>query len=130
MTKDEFLRWDKSARDVIEIRMIYVDLTGNILTGMLLSQIVHEFSQGHATRTLITRGGQQWLAKSCAEWYDTIQFTEKRLRKHLADLESAGIIERQIFKLEGSPTMHIRIAWDVLQVGVEKLLCSDGIDVL
>ena len=129
MTKDEFLRLEQP---VIRTRKIYVDLTGDLLTAILLSHIIdwHQMDRDGSTRLQVQRDGQLWLARTQKQWSAEIRLSEKQVHRCLGVLTGLGLIEQRIFKFNNAPIGHVRIVWDVLQAKVKKLLDSDGIDVM
>ena len=40
MNFDDFLKWEQSSRDTVDFKTVYVDMVGDLLAGLMLSQIV------------------------------------------------------------------------------------------
>ena len=128
MTKNEFLYREQAYR-VIGVRVELIRaMEGDVLTGMLLSQIIYWHTPAHdgSSKLKVQQEGQLWLAKSYKEWHEEIQFSKKQTHRCLMLLESMGIIKLRIFKFNNAPTMHIQIVWDVLLPLLEKLEKSDS----
>lgn len=128
MTKNEFLYREQAYR-VIGVRVELIRaMEGDVLTGMLLSQIIYWHTPAHdgSSKLKVQQDGQLWLAKSYKEWHEEIQFSKKQTHRCLMLLESMGIIKLRIFKFNNAPTMHIQIVWDVLLPLLEKLEKSDS----
>jgi len=41
MEFNEFLSWELTTRDTIDFKKIYVDIAGDLIAGLLLSQIIY-----------------------------------------------------------------------------------------
>ena len=41
MTRQEFIAWEQVSRDTIDVKRCYVDIAGDLVAGILLSQIVY-----------------------------------------------------------------------------------------
>ena len=42
---NDFLAWEKASRDSIDFKKIYVDVAGDLIAGLLLSQIIYNFAK-------------------------------------------------------------------------------------
>lgn len=116
MTEDafeRFLRWEQASRESIDFKTIYVDMTSDLIAGLLLSQIVYwrlpDKKRKAKTKLRIERDGHVWLAKGYGDWWEEIRITEKQARRALEILEVRGLVSKAIYKFAGAPTTHIRI---------------------
>lgn len=116
ISKDEFLKWEQSSRDTIDIKKIYIDITSDLVSGVLLSQIIYWNlpSKKSDTKLRVEKEGELWLAKGRESWWDEIRLTAKQVDRALGILKENKIIETKIFKFDGNPTLHIKIIWDEL----------------
>jgi hypothetical protein len=110
-TRQTFLRWEISTRDTIDVKKIYIDVAGDLIAGIVLSQIVYwhlPARDGH-TKMRVVRNNLEWLAKSRDEWWSECRVKGKRLDRALGLLDN--IIEKKVFKFNGDPTLHVRLKW-------------------
>lgn len=133
----EFIAWERSTQDTIDLKKIYIDMTGDpnakneedragdVLAGLLLSQIVYWYLPDKDGKTRLTvshpsprdRGKPDapqylWLAKRRDEWWEEIRLTERQVDRAVKILVDRGLIETARFKFNGAPTLHIRLLWD------------------
>jgi hypothetical protein len=62
----------------------------------------------------VQHDGHFWLAKSRDEWWDECRVSPKQVDRGLDILAELGIIERKLYKFDGSPTIHLRLIEDAL----------------
>ncbi len=107
----EFLKWETATRDTIDVKKIYIDIAGDILAGLMLSQIVYWHLPGKngKTKLRVRKDGHFWLAKSYKEWWDEIRLTSHQARRALSILKEKGLVITQIRRFNGAPCNHIRI---------------------
>lgn len=113
-TIDRFLLWEQSSRDSIDVKRIYIDMAGDLITGIMLSQIIYWNLPDKAgqTRLRVNRDGRLWLAKSYKDWWAEIRLSEKQARRAIARLKELGLIATSVWKFAGVPTTHIAVNWD------------------
>lgn len=118
-----FLKWEERSLDVIGVKRCYVNIAGDLATGVLLSQIVYWFLPSKKTgspRVTIDREGRNWLAKKRDEWWEECCVTPKQFDRSIEILESLGIVTTALFKFSGSPTKHISLNFDRLIELIER----------
>jgi hypothetical protein len=110
----EFLLWERTTRDTIDFKKVYVDVADDLIAGLMLSQIIywHLPTKDGNSKMKVKKDGFTWIAKAHADWYDEIRVTEWQAPRALKILEERGIIEKRLYKFDGSPTVHIRIIED------------------
>jgi len=122
---EDFLRWERASRDTIDFKVCYVDMAGDLLTGLLLSQIIywHLPSKTGGSKLIVERDGYRWLAKMHGSWHDEIRMSRKQVVRALGILKDKGLIETESWRFNGLRTTHIRIvpekfleAWKVATV--------------
>jgi hypothetical protein len=104
----------EKANRSIAFRVLYADLAGDVIAGLLLSQIVywHGDDKNGVDRRRVKREGWLWVAKSYAEWYEELRLSKYQAMRALGKLERRGFIETRVFKWAGVPTKHVRVCWD------------------
>lgn len=92
----KFVSWERMARDVIDFKRIYVDMTGkpgeprsgDPLAGLMLSQIVyyHLPDRRGNPRLHIERSGNLWLVKRRTDWWEECRIKPKQADRILGVL--------------------------------------------
>lgn len=110
----QFLLWERSSRDSLDVKRVYIDIAGDLVAGVVLSQIVywHLPSRDGTPRLQVEREGKLWLAKGREEWWDECRISPKQADRALEVLEERGLIEVRLFKFGRAPRKHIRIRQD------------------
>ena len=107
----EFWGWEISSKDTIDFKKIYVDITGDVISGLLLSQIIYwhlpSKKNSEENKLKVKRNGKKWLVKSRDEWWEECRVSPKQVDRCLKVLRNKGIIETEIYKFSNSPTTHI-----------------------
>ena len=106
---NDFLAWERASRDTIDFKKIYVDITGDLIAGLLLSQIVYWYlpDKEGKTKLRVMKRGILCLAKTRFEWWDEIRFNPTQVDKGLKILRKKGIIRTKVHRFNGTPTIHI-----------------------
>lgn len=110
----QFIYWEKASRDTIDFKKSYVDLSGDLIAGLLLSQIVywHLPNNEGKTKLRVRHEGKLWIAKSRNDWWEEIRITAKQFDRASTILVGKKLIEKKTFKFNGSPMIHVRIIWE------------------
>jgi hypothetical protein len=100
-------RWDK----VLAHRIICCDITKDFTAGFVLSRLMYWFGDGEdgTPRAQVERNGHLWVARTYLQWFAECRLTEAEIIAAYAVLEKMGLIERNVWKFAGNPTVHIRI---------------------
>jgi len=108
---ETFLNWEKTTRDTIDFKRIYVDMAGDLISGLLLSQIVYWHLPGPdgKTRLRVEKDGHLWLAKNRGDWWDEIRITPKQVDRAINILSDRGLVVYQNSLFAGKRTPFIRI---------------------
>jgi len=53
MQTEEFLAWERASRDTIDFKTAYVDVAGDLVSGLLLSQIIYWHLPGENSPTCL-----------------------------------------------------------------------------
>lgn len=108
---ERFLAWERVSRDTIDFKKIYVDIAGDLVAGLMLSQIIYWHLPGHngEPKLRVERDGHRWLAKRRTEWWAECRISAKQADRALALLEQRGLVVTMLAKFDGAPTKHIRL---------------------
>lgn len=108
---EQFLLWERVSRDTLEVKRIYVDMAGDLIAGVVLSQIIywHLPNREGKPRLQVEKQGKFWLAKGRAEWWDECRISPKQADRALDVLREKKLIEVRLFKFGAAPTKHIRL---------------------
>ena len=123
---DRFLLWERASRDTLDVKRVYIDMAGDLVAGIVLSQIVYWHLPGRdgRPRLRVLRDGQHWLAKARTEWYSECRVSPKQADRALALLEARGLIEVRVFRFDGSPTKHVRLLPDGFLNAWQACVCG------
>lgn len=96
-------------------RISTIDAAGDLIAGILLDRIIYLLSPELDGKTeRIERDGYTWIARRRADWKDEIRISAKQYDRAARILERKGFIVTKTFRLDGDPTTHIRLNYDVL----------------
>ncbi len=111
---EKFLLWEATSRDTIDFKKIYVDIAGDLIAGLLLSQIIYWHLPGDQgdTKLRVEKDDYLWIAKARDDWYEEIRISAKQFDRGAAILIEKGIIVKDHFRFGGLRTVHIRLVHD------------------
>jgi hypothetical protein len=114
----DFILWEASSRELVDFKPIYVDITGNLIAGLLLSQLIYWFlpNREGKSKLKVQRDDRWWLCKSRTEWYNEIRITARQYDSASDKLVRLGIIERELFMFGGKTKIHLTVNFDKLIV--------------
>jgi hypothetical protein len=109
--RDDFIRWELLSRDCLDVKRCYIFLAGDLVAGVLLSQIIYWFlpKKGGGEKLTIERNGELWLAKSRESWWGECCITPRQVDRCLIELEKRGLVETGVFRFGGLATKHVRL---------------------
>lgn len=121
-TIEEFYRWERDSRDTIDVKRSYIDMAGDLVAGVLLSQIVfwHLPSNTGVSKLKVELDGYLWLVKAKHEWWDECRISPKQFDRAIKALKERGLVQTSVHKFGGNPTTHIRIDPLGFLQGVER----------
>lgn len=121
------MQLEKFSRDSFRVKRTYVDLAGDLVSGILLGQIVFWFTPNEEgkSKLRVFKDGLWWLAKGRGDWWDEIRISEKQFDRAIRILEEKGLVELRKYKFNGSPMIHIHLLIDKVFEGVNSIL-TDG----
>jgi len=109
---DKFLRWEETSYDTIKVKRMYVDIAEDLVAGILLSQIIYwhlPSRQNGISKLRVKKGEYLWLAKGRDDWWDECRITARQFDRAINILADKDVIEKKIFRFNGSPMVHIRL---------------------
>jgi len=122
MNKQEFYHWESASRDTIDVKRIYIDIAGDLIAGILLSQIVfwHLPNKNGKSKLRVTHDNKFWLAKTRCSWNDECRIGPRQYDKAIKILLDAKLVESKVFKFAGNPTVHVRLNEEVFLASLES----------
>lgn len=89
---------------------MYIDITGDLVQGALLSRIMYWFSvdKNKKSKVRIFKDDYFWIAKQRKDWWEEIRITERQYDKAIKELEKKGFVVLAKYKFNSMPTIHIR----------------------
>lgn len=111
----------------IVVRKVHIDIAGDLVSGILLSQIVywHLPSKRSESRLRIQRDGRYWLARKDKDWWDELRLTADQVRRARKVLSDKKIIECRNFKFGGTPQLHYAINQEQYLKAYESAIASE-----
>src|SRR5690349_7182646 len=102
-TWEEFLRWEAESRDTIDVKKIYADVAGDLVAGIMLSQIIywHLPDKKGQTKLRVIRDGEQWLAKGRSEWWEECRISERQADQAIRYLKEKQLVKVELHKFNG-----------------------------
>ncbi len=124
MTRNEFFKHELVSRDTIDVKKIYVDIAGDLVSGVLLSQVMfwHLPNKEGGTKLRVKKEGHLWLAKKRDDWWDECRVSPKQFDRSVKELEKRQCVKTKLFKFDGNPTKHVRMNWDDFLVIYDAVL--------
>ncbi|MED3269325.1 replication protein [Bacillus thuringiensis] len=112
------------ARNGYMVRLAYVDITGDLIAGILLGQIVYWYmpNEQGKSKLRVKKNGEFWLAKSREDWKDEIRITPKQYDRAIKILIEKEFVEVKKFKFNGAPTNHIKLNISEVTERVKSIL--------
>lgn len=104
------------------IHHVYVDITGDLIAGALLGQVLYWFGadRNGRSRARIRKDGHTWIAKARGDWWNEVRISAKQYDRAAKILKEKGFIEIRTMKFNGNPTSHIRIIPERLNEAIDK----------
>lgn len=122
-TVNDFIAFSLSSR-TIAFKAIYAEITGDIVAGLLLSQIVfwHLPSKSGYSKLRVEKNGKWWIAKKRTDWFEEVWISDRQYDRIIKILgaktkynkHGLGIVDVEIYKFAGIPQPHIALNYNVL----------------
>ncbi len=132
----KFLSWERSTRDTLDVKKIYMDIAGDPMAGIALSEILYWYlpdRNGQSNKLRIEKpaaNGQMysWIAVRRYEWWDRCRFSPEQADYAIRKLIERGLIEKKVFKFDGEPTVHLRMVEEVFLREFSRLTSNPPIN--
>jgi len=100
--------------DSIVVKRVYIDMAGDIVTGVLLSQIAywHGNAKNNQSRMKVERDGYLWIARKIEDLWEDCRLSVKQGRTALKKLKEKNLITTKIYKFSGNTCTHIRLNFE------------------
>ncbi len=124
---DEFIAWEKTTRDTLDVKKIYIDIANDVLAGIALSEIIYWYlpgRDGSANKLRIEKEGRQWIAVRRYEWWERTRFSPRQADRAIGILVKLKLIVKDVFKFYGEPTLHISLEEGVFLEHWNRLVAS------
>lgn len=111
---ESFLKWEKMSRDAIDVKKCYIDIAGDLVAGILLSQIIYWFlpSNKGGTKLKVRNDGEYCLAKNRDDWWDECRITPKQYDRAVKVLRKKGLIKTKNSLFNNKRTPFIFLSWE------------------
>lgn len=126
----QYLQWEAASRDIIDVKRAYIDITGDLAAGVLLSQIIYWYLPIHAGGSIrlsqspcgVQHDGKWWLAKKRTEWWDECRLNAKQFDYYSAILVKKEFITTRTAHFHGKPILHIHLNLERIIDAMETIL--------
>jgi hypothetical protein len=110
-TFSQFVQWEKTTKDTIDFKKAYVDMAGDLVAGLLLSQIVYWYlpDDERETKLRVRKGDHLWIAKGRADWWDEVRITPKQFDRACKILVDRGLVVKANYRFNGLKMLHVRV---------------------
>jgi len=108
----DFIAWEKSSRDTIDLKRVYVDIAGDLVAGVLLSQIIYWWyipGKDGKTKLRVKKNGKYYLVKNLDEWWNECRIKKDTAKRKLKHLENKGLIVIENHFFNGKKTNYITL---------------------
>lgn len=125
LNREQIIALELSDRKYVRAKKIYIDMAGDLIAGIVLSEVVywHTPGKGGKQRLRIIEGKtDRWLACRRQGWWDRARITARQFDRALDKLVKVGLIIRDHFDYKGQSTLHVRINWDTFEKLYNALL--------
>lgn len=101
-------------QNLVSIPVVYIEITGDLNTALLLNQMV--FWSDKSKRK------DGYFYKSYREWEEEIHLSEYQVRRSIKILKELGVLDTELRRANGSPTLHFRVNIDKVSESILKKL--------
>ena len=90
-----FYKLEEFEKQQVNVKMVYIDITGDLIAGILLSQIIYWNlpSKEGKSKLKVTYKGRKGIAKGRNEWWDEIRITPKQYDRAIKILKELELVE-------------------------------------
>lgn len=123
----EFLTWERASRDTVDFKRCYVDLTGDLIAGLMLSQLIFWYlpDRDGSSKLRVNHTGHLWIVRSRFDWWNEIRITAKQVDRALRILKEKQLIVVEYHRFSGLRTTHIRLNKDNFLSALQQVIRGD-----
>lgn len=127
-SKEQLIRWEKTARDTIDVKRCYVDIAGDLIAGILLSQIIYWFlpTKNGLSKIRLKKNGIECLAKHRSDWWNECRITPKQYDRAMTCLVKKGLVTVTNSMFDAKRTPFISVNWDVVTTELDNQYRANG----
>lgn len=109
-----FIKWELASRDTIDVKRCYIDIAGDLIAGILLSQIIYWFmpNEQGKSKLRVVKDGQLCLAKNRKDWSKECCISEKQYDRAIKILKKKSFVSVRNSMFGGNKCPHIFLKWD------------------
>jgi len=130
MTKIDFLAWETASRDTIDVKRCYCDMAGDLVAGIILSEIVYwhlpKKGDRDRSRLRVVVGDELRLAKNLSDWWEECRVSPKQAATGLGKLKTAGLISMRNGMFNGKKTPMIGLCWKTFLTKLDQVVKAQG----
>jgi len=119
---------EKDNKEYVSTKNMYVDITGDVLTAILLSRILYWFLPGKTgnSKIRIFKDNKEWIAKKRSDWKNECRISPSQFDRSIKILKKLGLVDTKVYKFAGEPTVHINLDKDFFMETVLPYLEKDN----
>lgn len=118
---EDFYAWHHMQNDVIEFKKIYVDISGSLNSGLLLSYILECCYTCKKCRKI---EGELWVVAKREDWWEECRLTVKEYDSACKMLVNKGLVIKKILRYGDDVMTHLRINEEIFIKSLsEKMGC-------
>ncbi|MCK5787949.1 MAG: hypothetical protein KAH32_03050 [Chlamydiia bacterium] len=128
-SEEDYLLTEESASRGVYIRLSYIDMChGDFNSALVMSQIRswHLPDKKGGSKLRVEKNGILWIAKKREDWFAEIRLTARQVDRSLKVLVELGFIEKQVFKFDGEPVVHVRALLEIIRLTELALILPEG----
>ena len=111
----QYVRWEAASRDTIDVKRAYIDITGDLAAGVLLSQIIYWYLPLHGSTNPrlsqspygVWHDDKWWLVRKRTDWWEECRLKPKQFDYLLEALITKGFIVTRVAHFNGAKALHI-----------------------
>lgn len=121
--RKEFLRWERRSNDTIDVKRCYIDISGDLVAGILLSQIIYWYlpSKSGNSKLKVMRKGEFCLAKNRTDWWEECRISAKQYDRAIQILKDKNLVSVENGMFDAKRTPHIFLHLEEVEERVRLL---------
>ena len=121
-----FMAEQTARRRVIAYDPIFADMAGDVLAGLVLSQICywHSADKKGQTRMRVAKDGRLWAALSAKQMHEDLRMSSAQIMRCYGILEKKNLILKHVWRFAGAPTTHISLNWPVFKEARQRCIAA------